>query len=168
MMHTSVSNSIFNLTGALSASLWPSNLKWFVWLIIIIVLYLVNVLISARMLYPVGLPESKKPGRMKHAFLLALVLSWPMVYLIVLMLSEMGGEESNTMGILGAMFAWIFFIVIDFIANWKIMEMYFPIRQTLGGSDAYANLHRHMWGHLLALVGVVIAALGTFIWHVMR
>ncbi len=166
-MDTSTLLSAHGMTPLICASLWPSKLGWFVWLIIVVVLYLVNVFISARMLYPVGLPESKKPGRMKYAFLLSLVLSWPMVYLIILMISEMG-QAGNTMGILGAMIAWIFFIVIDFIANWKIMETYFPIRQTLGGSEAYANLHRHVWGHLLALVGVVITGLGVFIWHVIR
>jgi hypothetical protein len=164
--------NIMNMTSReliplLYASLWPSGLSWWSWGIIIIVGYMINVFISARFLLPVGLPDSSKGRRIRNAFLLAVILSWPMAYLIILMLSEIG-RAPNVMGLLGSMFGWIFFVALDFIANWKIFETYFPLRQNLGGSEAYANLHRHMWGHLVALAGLVLALLGAFIWHVVR
>jgi hypothetical protein len=158
---------ILGLGPVLLASLWPSGLGCWAWGIIILVLYFINVLMSARVLLPVGLPDSTKLRRIKNSFLLSLILSWPNVYLIILMLSELG-EAENSMGLIGALIAWVFFVVIDFIANWKLFEAYFPMRKTLGGSDAYANLHRHIWGHLLAIVGIIILGLGVFIWHVMR
>ena len=151
----------------MAVSLWPQGLGCWIWGVIIVVTYFINVFISARFLVPVGLPQSKMPGRIRKAFILSLILSWPAVYLIALMVSEMGQAE-NSMGLIGAMVAWLFFVGIDFIANWKLFETYFPIRQTLGGSEAYAALHRHIWGHLLAIGGVVIFALAAFIWHVMR
>ena len=166
-MHLLEPALIQSTTPVLLASLWPQGLGWWVWGIIILVTYFINVFISARFLVPVGLPGSKVPGRMKKAFILSLILSWPAVYLIVLMVSEMS-RAASPMGLIGAMVGWLFFMAIDFIANWKLFETYFPIRQTLGGSEAYAALHRHIWGHLLAIVGVVIFALAAFIWHVMR
>jgi len=166
-MHPLELASIRFVTPVFLASLWPQGLGCWIWGIIILVMYFINVFISARFLVPVGLPQSKMPGRMRKAFVLSLILSWPVFYLIVLMVSEMG-QAASPMGLIGAMVAWIFFVGIDFIANWKLFETYFPIRQTLGGSEAYAALHRHLWGHLLAVVGVIIFALAAFIWHMMR
>jgi len=166
-MHHSEFATIQVITPVLTASLWPGGLNCWIWGVIILVTYFINVFISARFLFPVGLPESKMPGRIRRAFILSLILSWPVLYLIVLMVSEMK-QSTSSMGLIGAMVAWLFFVAIDFIANWKLFEMYFPIRQTLGGSEAYAALHRHLWGHLLAVVGVIIFGLAVFIWHVMR
>ena len=166
-MHLLELISIQAATPLLIGSLWPQGLGCWIWGIIILVAYFINVFISARFLMPVGLPGSKMPGRMKKAFVLSLVLSWPALYLILLMVSEMK-QAPSPMGLIGAMVAWLFFVAIDFIANWKLFETYFPIRQTLGGSEAYAALHRHIWGHLSAIAGVVIFALAAFIWHVMR
>jgi hypothetical protein len=149
----------------IAISLWPQDLGCWTWVIIAVVLYFINVFISARMLLPVGLPGSKKPGRIKLAFILSLILSWPAIYLILMMVTGLGATTSVA-GLIGALAGWIFAVAIDFVANWKLFETYFPIRQRLGGSDAYANLHRHIWGHLLAIVGIIIIAMGVFIWWV--
>ncbi len=150
-----------------AVSLWPSGLGWLTWVIIYLVAYMVNVFLSARMLLPTGQPNTSKRQRISNSFVLTLILSWPLVFLIVIMVSEQGGK-SNAMGLAGSLIGWVFFVVVDFIANWKLFETYYPMRQRLGGSDAYANLHRHLWGHLLALVGVVITLMGVLLWTVMR
>jgi hypothetical protein len=147
----------------LQARLLPQGLTCWVWGIIIVVLYFVNVIMSARVLLPVGLPESRKPGRIKWAFILSLLLSWPLVYVVVVVLMEQGSTASAA-GLAGSLAGWAFCVIFDFIANWKLFETYFPIRQKLGGSEAYANLHRHVWGHLTAIIAAVIAALGILLW----
>ena len=76
-----------------AVSLWPSNLGWFTWAIIYLVAYFINVFISARMLLPTGRPNTTKRQRMSNSFLLTLILSWPLVFLIVMMVSEQGGKS---------------------------------------------------------------------------
>ena len=108
--------------------------------------------------------EGTVSGRLRLNILLSVILSWPLIYMVIAMLLHRDGEGANGMGLAGALAGWVFFIVFDFIANWKLFETYFPIRQRLGGSDAYAGLHRHVGGHLLTLVALVFTALGIALW----
>lgn len=156
--------SVISLLPFIRAQILPAIEGWWLWGIIIIVLYFINVFISARVLRPAGLPESTKFRRMRLNILLSVILSWPLIYLVIAMLLHRDGEGANDIGLTGALAGWVFFIVFDFIANWKLFETYFPIRQRLGGSDAYAGLHRHVWGHLLTLVALVFTALAIALW----
>ena len=149
----------------LSAQVLPAITGCWWWGIIFVVAYFINVFISARVLLPVGLPESTKLRRFRMSIVLTLILSWPLVYLIIAMLLHREGEGASGMGLAGALAGWVFFLVFGFIANWKLFEMYFPMRKELGGSDAYANLHRHVWGHLVTIAALVITALGVALWY---
>ena len=157
---------VIGIPSMISAGIWPSGLSWWIWTIIIVVVIYINALISAQIIGPVGRPESNPAERKKQSLSHGLILSWPAAYFVIAAFTDM--SESGTKGLIGAIIALALTAIVGILSCSKLFDTYHNLCITLGGSDAYAKLHRHVWSYILYGIQFIATVIGYYIWAAMK